>query len=131
MYSYRLLRNRIADALAKITAEMMALDWSVALSRDDLRHRIPQLPPIIYLHLPATKRFNSPDDVRLALWASLHRLHDEDGILVDEAQVMDNGGPPTWGPDPLLGGKTQESGSAMDQFGLDASIDANSDLSEQ
>ena len=84
---------------------LQALHWPASgLTRDMIRKRVPTLPPPIYLHLPAKKRFTS----------AIQALHEVETAAANaqgdyasadfehtEAQSIADGGPPGWGPDPL------------------------------
>jgi hypothetical protein len=105
----------------QLLPHLAALDWSHGLTRDDLRVQIPDVPPVLYLHLPAAKRFASPFEVRRMALTALARAEGEfvtAADVIDERQIMDLGGPPAWGPDPLIAGFMQEGGSATDTASL-------------
>jgi hypothetical protein len=100
--------------------QLARLDWSHGLTRDEIRQFIPDFPLIIYLRLPAAKRFTSANAV---LQCAIHAQTRADGGLNEtktarkrslEEEILEYGGPPAWGSDPLFAGATQTGGSAMD-----------------
>lgn len=112
------------EAEAQARQALAAVRWGdEGLTREELRVQAPNLPYQIYLKLPASKRFSDTD--------TLLRFASEAGTLADgefgettdpnvEREVLELGGPPAWGGDPLLDGDEQASGSATDTEGLDA-----------
>jgi len=103
-------------------AALDTLDWSQGLSRDQIRRKYPELPEPIYLRLPSSKHFTSPEEVLHDAGVAASRAEGDflgaDPDLPDEEAVED-GGPPAWGGDPIFNGPTQDGGSAEDTEGLE------------
>lgn len=97
------------------------LDWSQGLTRDQIRRKYRQLPEPIYLRLPSSKRFVSPEEVLHDAGIAASRAEGDfmgaSPDLPDEESV-DDGGPPAWGGDPIFNGNVQDGGSAEDAEGL-------------
>jgi len=89
------------------------------LTRDEVRARYPALPRAIYLRLPASKHFSHAGEVLQEAEIASSRAEGEFlGANPDlhEAEVIEEGGPPLWGPTPLFtpggvvhGGSTEDS----------------------
>jgi hypothetical protein len=96
-----------------------ALAWRNGLTRDQIRRKYRELPRNIYLRLPASKRFRSADAVLYDAGIAPSRAEgDFLGRAPDlpEAESLDEGGPPAWGPSPLFTpGGAVDSGSAEDR----------------
>lgn len=96
-----------------------ALNWRDGLTRDQIRRKYRQLPQSIYLRLPASKRFHSADAVLHDTEIAASRAEGEFlGAAPDlpEAESLDEGGPPAWGPSPIFTpGGAVDSGSAEDR----------------
>ncbi|MBA3827132.1 MAG: hypothetical protein H0X24_24970 [Ktedonobacterales bacterium] len=106
-----LWQQAMCAGLLKLQCRLAQLDWVAPLTRADVRAQWPAFPQYAYLRLPAAKHFASAGEVvRALLQAELCEVDD----LPDEWRVISYGGPPGWGVDPLIGGETQESGSATD-----------------
>ena len=98
--------------LGDVQRELAALDWHTGLTRDQIRRRYRRLPDGIYLRLPAKKQYFVPADVLHDAEISASRAEgDFLGAAPDlpEAESLDEGGPPAWGPSPLF-----TPGGAMD-----------------
>ena len=111
-----LLLQSIIAGLSDICTQLDRLDWQYPLTRDDIRQQWEDFPMYVYLHLPAARRFTTTADVRrLLIRAKLRAGSDSvEAEIPDEGMVRTHGGPPAWGPDPLIAGVSQESGSATD-----------------
>ncbi len=125
-------------AIAKVRPELEQIDWGEhGLTRQDLQDRLPDFPHVLYLHLPASKRFRNAAELIHAIDVDFDRAEGEffdsaeAATLPDEREVREDGGPPAWGQDPLLAGGSEASGSATDTEGLDASLDENSQLDNE
>jgi hypothetical protein len=98
------------------------LDWSQGLTRDQIRRKYRQLPVPIYLRLPSSKHFTSPEEVLHDAGVASSRAEGDfmgaNPGLPDEDSVSD-GGPPAWGGDPIFNGDVQDGGSAEDTEGLE------------
>ncbi|MFI5271889.1 MAG: hypothetical protein ACHQ4H_02495 [Ktedonobacterales bacterium] len=99
------------------------LDWSGGLHRDDIKARWHDFPLGIYLRLPASKRFDSPEAVLDECGLSGSRA---EGMFMgphpdfpERASVAD-GGPPGWGEQQAIYpvGSQIDGGSAEDRDGL-------------
>jgi hypothetical protein len=89
----------------EIQLHLAELDWQRGLTRDQIRRRYRELPDIIYLRLPDSKRFKSPEEVLRT--AALARSRAEGEFMgaepeLPEQESLDEGGPPAWGGDPLF-----------------------------
>jgi hypothetical protein len=102
-----------------LTAHLAQLDWSHGLTRNDLKEAYPDFPQQIYLHLPDSKRFASPQEVlRSARLAPSRAEGDFLGATPDipARRAVEEGGPPGWGASPLVTpGGLIDSGSAEDR----------------
>ncbi len=109
--------------LRELYQQFAHLDWKQPLTRDDIRAQWPALPRHVYLRLPAIRQFASPESLMQALWAIEfgNMSGGAPADMPDERLVWLHGGPPAWGPDPLVAGEVQESGSATDTDRLDVS----------
>ena len=124
----------IESALLIATPSLQQLDWAQSLTRDGIQERITGFPHILYLRLPASKRFSSATEVTQAIRLSEAVAEDafgDDEAVAAERDVRSYGGPPAWGSDPLVAGLTQDSGSDTDTKGLDAGLDGNSALENE
>jgi hypothetical protein len=109
--------------LRELYQQLARLDWTHPRTRDDIRAQWPALPRHVYLRLPSTRQFISSASVMQTLWA-IEFGNASGGApadMPDERLVFLHGGPPAWGPDPLVAGEVQESGSATDTDKLDVS----------
>lgn len=110
------------DEVLEALEALAGLDWSQGLTRDQIRRKYPELPEPIYLRLPSSKRFTSPDEVLHDAGVAASRAEGDymgaDPDLPDEDAIGD-GGPPAWGGDPIFNGSVQDGGSAADTEGLE------------
>src|SRR5262249_35038813 len=105
------------DEVLDTLAALEALDWSQGLTRDQIRRKYRALPEPIYLRLPSSKHFTSPEEVlHDAGVASSRAEGDFMGPAPDlpDEDSLDDGGPPAWGGDPIFNGDVQDGGSAED-----------------
>jgi hypothetical protein len=75
------------------------------LTRDELRARYPAMPKPVYLRLPSSKHFINALEVLQEAEIAPSRAEGEFiGAHPDlhEAEVIEEGGPPLWGPTPLF-----------------------------
>jgi hypothetical protein len=117
------LRVTIPEVLA-VRHELSRLDWRDGLHRDDIKERWRAFPVGIYLRLPASKTFFTPDEVLLACGLAPERA---EGMYLGphpteefpEAESIDEGGPPGWGDQPAVYPRNAkvEGGSAEDTEG--------------
>lgn len=110
-------------AVDQARTALSPLNWSGGLTRDDIRTQAPTFPYALWLKLPASKRFQSADEMLKYAVEAGARADGEFGDVVDvaeEREVLDLGGPPAWGDDPLLAGEDQPGGSATDTQGLES-----------
>ncbi|HKS70031.1 MAG TPA: hypothetical protein VJQ45_06405 [Ktedonobacterales bacterium] len=108
-----------------VERELSRLDWKGGLHRDDIKARWPGLPVGIYLRLPASKKYYSPEQVLVECGLSSDRA---EGMFMGanpeaefpEAESVNDGGPPGWGNQPAVYplGAEVEGGSAEDTEGL-------------
>jgi hypothetical protein len=76
------------------------------LTRNELRDRVPNFPEQVYLRLPDSKRFRSPEEILDQ--TGWHALARADGEFVDPLDAIPasgataDGGPPAWGNSPLV-----------------------------
>jgi hypothetical protein len=111
-----LYEHAMTIGLRELYQKFMRLNWSQPLTREDIQAQWPTLPHHVYLRLPAMRQFVSPVSLMHTLWA-IEFGKMSGGVpadMPDERLVLLHGGPPAWGPDPLLAGEVQESGSATD-----------------
>lgn len=111
--------------VAAVEQQLRRLDWSGGLHRDDIKARWPRFPVGIYLRLPASKKYYTPDQVLLECGLAAERA---EGMYLGanpeaefpEAESVDDGGPPGWGEQPAVYplGAEVEGGSAEDTEGL-------------
>jgi hypothetical protein len=118
----------LRDAMAQVRGRLDVLEWEHGLTRHDISHHVPDFPMILFLRLPDSKRFGSPQEVWDAASTSLIRANgefvgdDAADTLPSPQEIQDIGAPAAWGDDPLLAGETEESGSATDTEGLDETL---------
>ena len=107
------------DELRAAAAHLAQLDWAQGLTRNDIKAAYPAFPHPIYLLLPDSKRFRSPEEVFLAARLAPSRAEgDFLGATVDipAKTSVEEGGPPSWGESPLVTpGGVIDSGSAEDR----------------
>jgi hypothetical protein len=105
--------------VGELREALVALDWSKGLTRLQLKRKCRVLPQSIYLRLPSSRRYYGADEVlHDAAIAASRAEGDFLGAAPDlpEAESLDEGGPPAWGPDPLFTpGGAVDSGSAEDR----------------
>lgn len=93
------------------------------LTRDEIRTRYPGLPKPVYLRLPSSKHFINALEVLQEAEIAPSRAEGEFlGANPDlpEAEVIEEGGPPLWGPTPLFTpGGVVHGGSMEDTEGLE------------
>ncbi|HEX6541944.1 MAG TPA: hypothetical protein VF040_09340 [Ktedonobacterales bacterium] len=106
------------EALHDAEQALAKLDWGEdGLTRDEIHDLYPHLSPSIYLRLPASKRFTSVQDVLLNVADSPVRAEGEipgESAESPEADSIEDGGPPAWGPDPLYSYKGKEDGGSAE-----------------
>ncbi len=102
-----------------LAASLAQLDWSHGLTRNDIKAAYPNFPQQLYLRLPDSKRFSSPQEVLLS--ARLAPSRAEGDFLgaapaIPSGLSVEEGGPPGWGESPLVTpGGAIDSGSAEDR----------------
>ncbi len=107
------------EAVRTLLAHMAQLDWSGGLTRNDIKAKYPDFPQQLYLRLPDSKRFSSPQEMLQA--ARLAPSRAEGDFLGAEPLIparisVEDGGPPDWGDSPLVTpGGLLDSGSAEDR----------------
>lgn len=112
-----------ADELETVMLRLMELDYgNEGLTRDQIREQYEQLPEAIYLRMPSSRRFLTATEALHDVGFSRGRAEGEFlGARPDipDADSMADGGPPTWGGDPLLTiDAVAHGGSAEDTQGL-------------
>ncbi len=107
------------DDLETLALRLMDLDFgSDGLTRDQLRRRLDDLPKAVYLRLPASRHYHDATTVLRDAGSAPSRS--EGDFLgpnpdIPEEESLDSGGPPAWGPTPLLTlDAIEDSGSAED-----------------
>ncbi|HEV7128899.1 MAG TPA: hypothetical protein VGN32_15825 [Ktedonobacterales bacterium] len=102
-----------------IMRALYALHWGDGLTRNQIRRHYRGLPQAIYLRLPASKRYYSSEELLHDVETAGSRAEGEYlGSAPDlpEAESLDAGGPPAWGPSPLFTpGASVDGGSAEDR----------------
>ncbi len=110
---------RTPDDLKGLAARLAQLDWAHGLTRNDIKTAYPDFPQQVYLRLPDSKRFGSPQEtLRAASLAANRAEGDFLGAMPDiPARLsVEEGGPPAWGESPLVTpGGAIDSGSAEDR----------------
>ena len=102
-----------------VARQLAQLNWAHGLTRNDIKAVYPEFPQALYLHLPDSKRFSSPNEVLLAARRAPSRA--EGDFLGAEPDLpallsVEEGGPPAWGNSPLVTpGGMIDSGSAEDK----------------
>jgi hypothetical protein len=111
------------DDLTKLIRELRQLHWAHGLTRNEIKASYPHFPQPLYLRLPDSKRFSSPEEVLQAARLAPSRA---EGEFLGAAPGIPNnlsveeGGPPAWGESPLVTpGSTIDSGSAEDREELE------------
>ncbi len=118
---------RLALTREEIVATARALrgmDFGAdGLTRDEIRATYPSLPKAVYLRLPSSKHFINALEVLQEAEIAQSRAEGEFlGAHPDlhEAEVIEEGGPPLWGPTPLFTpGGVVHGGSMEDTEGLE------------
>lgn len=107
------------DSMETLALRLMELDYGPdGLTRDQLRRRLKDLPEALYLRLPASRHYLDASAVLRDAGSAPSRsegdfLGPNPGI--PDAESVDDGGPPAWGPTPLLTRDgVEDSGSAED-----------------
>ncbi len=107
------------DKVYELIAQLARLDWTHSLTRNDIKNSYPAFPQALYLHLPDSQRFGSPQEViHAARLASSRAEGDFLGSAPDipAALSVEDGGPPAWGNSPLITpGGVIDAGSAEDK----------------
>jgi len=107
------------DELQKLVAQLARLDWARGLTRSQIKAGYPAFPQAIYLHLPDSQRFESPEEMLHAARVAASRA--EGDFLGPTPQIparrsIEDGGPPAWGNSPLVTpGGVIDAGSAEDR----------------
>jgi hypothetical protein len=118
---------RLTVTRAEIEATAQALSrmgfGPEGLTRDEIRAAYPALPKAVYLRLPSSKHFINMQEVLQEAEIATSRAEGEFlGAHPDlhEAEVIEEGGPPLWGPTPLFTpGGIVHGGSMEDTEGLE------------
>ena len=92
--------------IEKVGAQLAGLDYGDhGLTRNDMRAQMPDLPDVIYLHLPDSKRFRGAaevlDEVRSSAARAEGEFMDAGDNTPDDAAERDFG-PAGYGGDPLV-----------------------------
>ncbi len=99
---------------------LSALDWEHGLTRHQVQRKCRLLPYNIFLRLPDSKRYYSGTELLHDARVAASRAEGEFlGPTPDipEDEVLDEGGPPAWGPSPLFTpGGVVDSTSAEDRL---------------
>lgn len=105
--------------VGEVREALGALDWGHGLTRVQIRRRYRALPKGVFLRLPDSKRYHSAAEVlHDARIAASRAEGDFLGVspVMPEAESLDEGGPPGWGPSPLFTpGGAVDGGSAEDR----------------
>ena len=111
-----LWQQAMIAGLLDLQCHLAQLDWSQPLTRTEIRAQWAAFPQTVFLWLPAAKRYASAGAVvRAYLQAEQHAMATRDvEDIPHDALVALHGGPPAWGPDPLVAGRSQAGGSATD-----------------
>lgn len=117
------LTQLTTDDLDMVMLRLMELDYGEdGLTRDQIRKRYRELPEVIYLRMPSSRRFlNAEEAMRDVLDARSRAEGEYLGPQPDipTADSIGDGGPPAWGGDPLLTvDAVEDGGSAEDTEGL-------------
>lgn len=107
------------EELRTLAAQLAQIDWSQGLTRNDIKAKYPGFPQQLYLRLPDSKRFSSPQEVFLAARLAPSRAEGDflgAAPIVPTRTSVEEGGPPDWGESPLVTpGGLIDSGSAEDR----------------
>ncbi len=99
--------------------QLAQLDWAHGLTRNDIKAAYSAFPQALYLRLPDSKRFSSPEEVlHTARTAPSRAEGDFMGASPDLPTNLsvEEGGPPDWGNSPLVTpGGIIDSGSKEDR----------------
>ncbi len=99
--------------------QLARLNWGHGLTRNDIKAAYPAFPHALFLRLPDSKRFNSPEEVLHAARIAPSRA--EGDFMGAEPDLpsklsVEEGGPPDWGDSPLVTpGGVIDSGSEEDR----------------
>jgi hypothetical protein len=107
------------DELRAAADHLTQLDWAHGLTRSDIKTAYPDFPQPIYLRLPDSKRFHSPQEVFHAARLAPSRAEGDflgTAPMIPANRSVEEGGPPAWGESPLVTpGGMIDSGSAEDR----------------
>jgi hypothetical protein len=107
------------DELHELVEQLARLDWTHSLTRNDIKAGYPAFPQTLYLHLPDSKRFESPQEVVHAARLAPSRAEGDflgSAPAIPAALSVEEGGPPAWGNSPLITpGGFIDAGSAEDK----------------
>lgn len=112
------------DEALEVLLGLEQLDWSRGLTRDRIKRRYHELPEDIYLRLPASKVFRSPEEVLAQAGIAPSRAEGEflgRNPDLPARDSVENGGPPAWGAQPGIYAEhaSLEGGSSEDTEGLE------------
>lgn len=112
------------DEVRATALALQSISWGLdGLTRTQIRKQYRDLPEAIFLRLPDSKQYKGAEEVLHDAGVSASRAEGEflgANPDLDEAESVDEGGPPAWGPSPLYAvGGTQDGGSAEDTAGLE------------
>jgi len=112
------------EEIAETAKALHGMDFgSEGLTRDQIRERYRGLPKAVYLRLPSSKHFINALEVLQEAEIAPSRAEGEfmgANPNLPEAEAIEDGGPPAWGPTPLFTpGGVVEGGSMEDTEGLD------------
>jgi hypothetical protein len=85
--------------------QLAQLTWGRGLTRNDIKAAYPAFPQALYLRLPDSKRFSSPEEVLHTARIAPSRA--EGDFLGANPELpstlsVEEGGPPDWGDSPLV-----------------------------
>jgi hypothetical protein len=107
------------DMLRAAAAHMTQLDWAQGLTRNEIKAVYPDFPQELYLLLPDSKRFRSPQEVFQAARLAPSRAEGDflgAAPMFPARRSVEEGGPPAWGESPLVTpGGMIDSGSSEDR----------------
>lgn len=112
------------EEIAATAAALHDMNFShEGLTRDQIRSRYHALPKAVYLRLPSSKHFINALEVLQEAEIAPSRAEGEfmgANPNLPEAEAIEDGGPPAWGPTPLFTpGGIVEGGSMEDTEGLE------------
>jgi|SRR6185437_17172894 len=107
------------EELRTLSNHLAQFDWTRGLTRNDIRAVYPDFPQQLYLLLPDSKRFSSPQEVFFAARLAPSRAEGDflgAAPIIPARRSVEDGGPPAWGDSPLVTpGGLIDSGSAEDR----------------